>query len=216
MKITQEELNEKIRLHRLWLLGDKNGVKMEMSGSDLSGSDLSGSNLRGSNLSGSNLSYSNLRGSDLRYSNLSGSDLSGSNLSYSNLSGSDLSGSNLSYSNLRGSDLRYSNLSGSDLSGSNLRYSNLSGSDLSGSNLRGSMGAAYAQCSFDGHGECGRQLSLIIIAGEPVFFCGCFKGSPGALRAYIANGADEHKASRTLAMEFCLAAVAMTKQKKKG
>jgi uncharacterized protein YjbI with pentapeptide repeats len=179
MKITKEELNEKIKLHSLWLLSEKDGVKM----------DLSRASLSGANLSGANLSYANL--------------------SYANLSGANLSYANLSYANLSRADLSRADLSGASLSGANL-----SGANLSYANLSAARGAIYAQCSFDGHGECDRQLSLIIIAGKPVFFCGCFKGSPDELRSYIANGADEHKASRTLAMEFCLAAVEMSRQKK--
>jgi hypothetical protein len=194
MKITKEELNEKIKLHSLWLIGDKDGVKINMSGADLSGASLSGANLSGASLSGANLS--------------------GANLSYTSLSGANLSGASLSGASLSGASLSGASLSGANLSGASLSGASLSGADLRGASLSGARGVVYAQCSFDGHGECGRQLSLTIIAGKPVFFCGCFKGSPDELRAYIANGADEHKASRTLAMEFCLAAVEMSRQKK--
>lgn len=52
---TKTELDQILAKHKLWLEGDKDGVK----------SDLSYSNLRDSNLRDSNLSGSNLRGSDL-------------------------------------------------------------------------------------------------------------------------------------------------------
>ena len=87
---TADEIAAKIKAHAAWLKDNAEGVRLNLSYSDLSGSDL--------------------RYSDLRYSNLSYSDLR-----YSNLSGSDLRYSDLRYSNLRYSDLRYSNLSGSDL-----------------------------------------------------------------------------------------------------
>jgi hypothetical protein len=48
---TKSELAEVLRLHKLWLLGDKAGVRINLRGSDLRGSDLSGSDLSGSNLS---------------------------------------------------------------------------------------------------------------------------------------------------------------------
>ena len=92
-KYTNEELQEILRLHKMWLNNEPGGKR----------ADLRGSNLRGSNLSGSNLSDSDLRDSDLRDSNLRHSNLSGSNLR-----GSNLSGSNLSDSNLRGAELDYS------------------------------------------------------------------------------------------------------------
>ena len=117
-RVSQEELNELVRKHKLWLECKEGGEKLVLVNCDLSGSNLSGSNLSRSNLWRSNLSGSNLSGSNLSRSDLSGSDLSGSNLSGSDLSGSDLSGSDLWRSNLLGSDL-----SGSDLSGSNLDYS---------------------------------------------------------------------------------------------
>ena len=137
--------------------------------------------------------------------NLSGSDLSGSNLRGSNLRGSNLSGSNLSFSNLSGSNLSGSNLSGSNLSFSNLSGSDLSGSDLSGSNLSGSL-FAYAQVSFIGHGERGRQLMAIRRnkGDAPELYCGCFSGNTKALREYIANGPEKYKVTRTLALDTVL------------
>ena len=89
-KITQEELDEKIKAHKRWLDGLPDGEHLVLIGYDLRNSDLSGSDLRYSDLRRSNLSDSNLRNSDLRYSDLRRSNLRGSNLSGSNLSGSDL------------------------------------------------------------------------------------------------------------------------------
>ena len=63
-------------------------------------------------------------------------------------------------------DMRYADMRGADMS-----YANMRGADMSGAE-----GVIYAQCSFDGHGECGRSLSLIIIAGEPLFSAAASKG----------------------------------------
>jgi len=65
--MTQDELNEIVRKHGMWIRNEDVGVIANLSGSDLSDSNLRGSDLRGSDLRGSNLS-----GSDLRGSNLSG------------------------------------------------------------------------------------------------------------------------------------------------
>ena len=108
---TKEELKDILEKHLLWLKGDVNGIK-----ADLSGANLRGSNLRGSNLRDSDLRDSDLRDSDLRDSDLSDSDLRGSYLRGSDLRGSDLSGANLSGANLSDSDLRDSDLRDSDLS----------------------------------------------------------------------------------------------------
>ena len=99
---TQDQLNEIVGKHKLWLDNKESGERADLRWSDLSGSDLSGSDLRGSNLSGSNLSNSNLSGSNLSGSDLSNSNLSGADLRNSKLSRSDLSNSNLSGSNLSG------------------------------------------------------------------------------------------------------------------
>jgi hypothetical protein len=128
-KITQEELNEIIQNHKLWLEGETKGKRADLSYSDLSYSNLSWVDLRGVDLSYSNLIGANLSNSDLRGADLRGADLRGSDLSYSNFRGADL----------RGSYLKNSDLSGIDLEGSDLSYLDLRGADLGGSNLKGTI-----------------------------------------------------------------------------
>ena len=106
---------------------------------------------------------------------------------------------------LSGADLNRANLRGANLSGADLRGANLRGAHLSGADLREAVGVRHASAGGSGHGEAGRTLLCVVIDGEPRFFCGCFAGSTGALREYISKGAEEYRASRTLAMEFCLA-----------
>jgi len=45
-KITQKELDIVIKNHRLWLAGDNNGQKADLSNHDLIGLDMSGSDMR--------------------------------------------------------------------------------------------------------------------------------------------------------------------------
>lgn len=52
-EITQDELNEILLKHKLWLEGDSSGVK-----ANLSWANLRGANLSGADLSGANLDYS--------------------------------------------------------------------------------------------------------------------------------------------------------------
>ena len=54
IKLTQDELNEKIELHRKWL-ENKDGGERLGGAYDLSGTNLSGANLRGADLSGADL-----------------------------------------------------------------------------------------------------------------------------------------------------------------
>lgn len=97
--ITEEELNEILRKHELWLKG-KDGGKI----ADLSEADLSGAPLRGANLCRADLSGADLRGANLRGANLIEADLSGANLRGANLSEADLSGANLSEAFLEEAD----------------------------------------------------------------------------------------------------------------
>jgi uncharacterized protein YjbI with pentapeptide repeats len=86
----QEELNEVLRLHRLYIKGYTSGVRANLIGADLSGANLSGADLSGAYLRNANLSDANL--SD---ANLSRANLSRANLSCACLLGADLRDANL-------------------------------------------------------------------------------------------------------------------------
>jgi len=119
----------------------------------------------------------------------------------------NLIGANLRGADLSGADLSGANLSWADLSGADLRGANLSGANLSGANLSWAHALKYAQCSFDAHGERGRELSGAIIDGELRLFCGCFSGTLAELDHYIDNGEERYKATRKLARDFIVAAI---------
>ena len=179
---TQDEINEIIRLHGMWLRNDEGGQLANLIWADLSRANLSGANLSGAYLSGAYLSGANLSGANLSGAYLSGANLSGAYLSGAYLSGAYLSGANLSGANLRGAYLRGANLSGANLSGAVHKWS---------------------QVAFSAHGECGRMLTAFILkeGDDAVYQCGCFYGSKAELEEYISNGEERHKASRTRAME---------------
>ena len=120
INIPDESLNEILQKHKLWIEGDPEGTR-----ADLSGANLSRANLRWADLSGANLSGAYLSGADL-----SGAYLSGANLSGADLSRADLSGANLSGANLSGADLSRADLSRADLRGANLRWADLSRANL--------------------------------------------------------------------------------------
>ena len=70
-----EELENILRLHKMWLNGNENGVRANLSyanlgGSDLRDADLSYANLNYVNLSEANLSYANLSSANLSYADL--------------------------------------------------------------------------------------------------------------------------------------------------
>ena len=115
--MTQIELNEILRKHKLWMDGDKNGSEADLSGANLRWANLSEADLSGANLRWADLSGANLSEADLSEADLSGADLSGANLRWANLSEADLSGSDLRWADLSGANLSEADLSGADLSG---------------------------------------------------------------------------------------------------
>ena len=158
MKMTQEKLNEIVRFHGLWLMGDPKGSR-----ADLRSANLSGANLSGANLSGANLSRADLSRADLSDADLSGADLRSA----------DLSGANLSGANLSGADLSRADLSRADLSGANLSGANLSGANLSGANLsRANTDKKYIQVA--GIGSHNRMTTYCV--DDDYIWCGCLKG----------------------------------------
>ncbi len=68
---TPDELKEILRLHKLWLDNDKNGIRANLSRADLSRANLSRADLSGADLSGANLSRANLSWADLSRADLS-------------------------------------------------------------------------------------------------------------------------------------------------
>ena len=107
-KYTELELKDTLEKHFLWLEGDPNGERANLSGAYLSGAYLRGANLRGADLSWAYLRGADLSGAYLSEANLRGADLSGAYLSEANLRGADLSGANLSGANFCGADLHES------------------------------------------------------------------------------------------------------------
>ena len=69
--INKEELNEILKLHKLWLdTHGEEGKRADLSKTDLSYADLTGEDLRYADLNGANLRYADLNGAILSYANL--------------------------------------------------------------------------------------------------------------------------------------------------
>jgi hypothetical protein len=120
MKMTQDELNEIIRKHGLWLHDEDGGER---------------ANLAYANLADANLACADLADANLACADLAGADLACANLSDANLACADLADANLACANLSDANLADANLAGADLSGANL-----AGADLAGANLAGIKG----------------------------------------------------------------------------
>ena len=86
--MTQNEINEALRKHGLWLKNRYEGERLTLRWADLR--------------------VANLRGADLRVANLYGADLRGADLQGADLRKADLRKANLRKADLRGAELDYS------------------------------------------------------------------------------------------------------------
>ena len=83
--ISDEQLKEVLRLHRLWLEYNPTGVRADLSDTDLSYRDLSGIDLTSAILERADLTQANLTGTNLEYAFLDKANFTKSNLSKVNL-----------------------------------------------------------------------------------------------------------------------------------
>jgi hypothetical protein len=145
--MTPEQIREILRLHKLWLDQDPQGIKANLQRANLQRADLQNANLQGANLQRANLQGADLYGANLQRANLQGANLQGANLQGAYLQGAYLQGANLQGANLQGAylrnanlqyaDLRYTDLYGANLQGANLQRANLQRADLQGADLQG-------------------------------------------------------------------------------
>ena len=148
--LTKEELNDILKKHKLWLIGE-GGERADLSDANLRYADL-----RYADLSNANLRYADLSDADLRYADLSNADLSNA----------DLSDANLRYANLSDADL-----SNADLSDANLRYADLSDADLSNADLSDAKNVNYPlscpeEGAFVGYKKAGGYIVKIKISED--------------------------------------------------
>ena len=173
--ISQEELKEILKKHKMWLKDEKGGERANLSYVDLKCVDLSYTNLRAANLMGINLSDSNLYNADLtcadlRYANLTDADLTDVDLTCANLEGAnltdaDLRNANLKYTNLRCTDLTSANLENVDLWNANLINSKLVGIKTN-MNTIGYNLACPEEGSFIGYKKSGGCIVKLLILDD--------------------------------------------------
>ena len=155
--INQEELNEILEKHQMWLNDEEGGECADLSYVDLSNADLSDTNLTAANLMGVDLSDA-----DLYNANLACTDLRNADLRNANLTDADLRNSNLIYTNLRCTDLTSANLEGTDLWNANLIDSKLVGIKTN-MNTIGYNLACPEKGSFIGYKKAGEYIVELLI-----------------------------------------------------
>ena len=155
--ITQEELNEIIRKHRMWIKDEDGGERAVLANMDLSGLDFSNAwlpeaDMHGADLCETNFNNAVLYGADLSFvrakkANFRYADLHNATLAYASMNGACLS-----YANLKFADMRWAILYTADMHRSNLRHSILSEGDLRHADMCKSdiHGAIFDNCELSG------------------------------------------------------------------
>ena len=132
--MNQNELNEVLKLHKLWLNSDgEEGKRADLSSADLRGADLRNADLR----------VADLTGVLLEGAFLVGTNFEGAHLSYANLDYTDLVDADLTSADLRGVNLRKANLRNANLHCALLFDANLGDSNLEGTGLRLFLGPRH-------------------------------------------------------------------------
>ncbi len=81
----KDELQEVLRLHKMWLNDEDGGKRADLQWADLRGADLQWADLRGADLRGADLQRADLRGADLQRADLQWADLRGADLQRADL-----------------------------------------------------------------------------------------------------------------------------------
>jgi hypothetical protein len=102
--MTQEELNEVLRLHKQWL--ESNGNKGKRA--DLRRANLKDANLQGANLQGADMQGADMRGADMRGADMKDAYMHRANLKDAKLQNAYLYGAHMRGANLKGANLDYS------------------------------------------------------------------------------------------------------------
>ena len=102
--MTQDEIDEILKQHELWLRGN-GGKRADLHDADLLYAVLRDADLARSNLFGANLRYADLTEANLAGANLADAVLVGANLADANLTGANLIEANLSRAKLIGANL---------------------------------------------------------------------------------------------------------------
>lgn len=125
MKMTQEELNEILRKHKLWLDGKKGGERADLTEANLTGLDLTKADLTWANFTGADLSRANFTGADLSWAKFKRADLTGAVLTRANLYTANLTDAKLTRAVLSWTNLTDVNLTDADLAGAYIDFSSL-------------------------------------------------------------------------------------------
>lgn len=99
-QLDQEEFDNVVRLHNMWLKREKGGIRADFSYQNLAHLDFSERDLSGACFWSTNLNSINAFRTNFSGAHLMGAELEQANLAYANLSHANLTGASLKHTNL--------------------------------------------------------------------------------------------------------------------
>lgn len=131
--MTQEELDEVIRKHKLWLNGEEGGerailVDRDLSGLDMSGADLRDAHMERADMRGASIDNADMRDAHMRGANMESIEMRGANMESAemvnvNMRFATMIGANMENANMEYADIRNANMGDTNMNGANIDYS---------------------------------------------------------------------------------------------
>ena len=114
--MTQEELNEVLRLHKQWLESNGNkGKRADMRRANLKNADMRGADMRGADM----------HRADMKDAKLQNAYLYGAHMQDADMRGADMKDADMKDAKLQGADMRGADMRGADLKGTDMKDAKL-------------------------------------------------------------------------------------------
>lgn len=131
--MTQEELDEVIRKHKLWLNGEEGGERANLIDKDLRGLDMDGADMRDARMEHVDMRYASMRNADMRNAHMRDANMEYIYMRSANMENADMvnvnmrfaimMGANMEDANMEYADIRNAIMDGTNMKGANIDYS---------------------------------------------------------------------------------------------
>jgi uncharacterized protein YjbI with pentapeptide repeats len=188
--MTQEEINEKIKAHALWLAEKPGGERADFSGLNISGKNLEGANLRhaifrgtiatGTIFTGAQLDWANFRHAYIDSANLCGANVSYANFALAELTHADFSGADANHADFSGANATFADFTGAKLNDAEFVRAKIICASFTGAKL---IATGFVRSEISGANFTGANMHLAELEDAK---------SPGVIGIYIARQCGEN------------------------
>ena len=123
--MTQEDLNEILAKHKLWLEEKEEGERANLQGANLQRADMRRANLQGANLQCADMQGANLQCADMQDANLQCADMR-----RADMQGADMQCADMQCADMQCADMRRADMQGADMQGANLQCADMQDANI--------------------------------------------------------------------------------------